>query len=145
VVRAAGDPTHAALIRLAAAAGLRQGELRGLQWRDLNFAARTVHVRRSKSSIYPVTAPKSGKVRSVPLMDHAARALDGLSRREPFTGPEDLVFPSPTGRHLEVGVIRRESPWRSTNSIQRRAKRANASISAGSISYRTWQVIIGLG
>jgi hypothetical protein len=31
--------------------------------------------------------PKSGKVRSVPLIDQAARALDRLSRREHFTAP----------------------------------------------------------
>ena len=36
--------------------------------------------------------PKSGKVRSVPLIDQAAVALDGLSRREHFTAPDDLVF-----------------------------------------------------
>src|SRR4051812_24523453 len=32
-------------------------------------------------------------------------------------------------------------PWRPTSSIHRRAKRSNASICAGSISYLTWQVI----
>ena len=36
--------------------------------------------------------PKSHKVRSVPLMDRAARALDGLSRRDHFTGADGLVF-----------------------------------------------------
>jgi hypothetical protein len=35
--------------------------------------------------------PKSGKVRSVPLIDQAAKALDELSRRELFTEPVDLV------------------------------------------------------
>ena len=29
-------------------------------------------------------SPKSGKVRSVPLIDQAAKALDGLSTREHF-------------------------------------------------------------
>jgi hypothetical protein len=36
-------------------------------------------------------------VRSVPLIDQAAVALDGLSRREHFTGPADRVFCSDVG------------------------------------------------
>ena len=50
--------------------------------------------------------PKSGKVRSVPLIDQAAKALDGLSRREHFVGPSDLVFANDTGSHLDDGDLR---------------------------------------
>ena len=39
-------------------------------------------------------------MRSVPLIDHAARALDALSRRELFTGDDDLVFVDDVGGHL---------------------------------------------
>ncbi len=50
--------------------------------------------------------PKSGKVRSVPLIDQAARALDTLSMREHFTGPDDLVFASETGGHFDEAAAR---------------------------------------
>ena len=50
--------------------------------------------------------PKSGQARSVPLIDIAARALDGLSRRDRFTGPSDRVFCDPTGDTLNDGAIR---------------------------------------
>jgi site-specific recombinase XerC len=51
--------------------------------------------------------PKSHKVRSVPLIDQAARALDGLSRRERFTGDDDHLFVSEAGDHLSDDRLRR--------------------------------------
>jgi integrase len=43
----------------------------------------------------------------VPLTDQAAAALDGLSRRERFVGPDDLVFCSAVGAVLWEGEVRR--------------------------------------
>jgi integrase len=83
----------------------RARELRGLRWRDVNFADKLVHVRRSYTGAGE-GPPKSGNARSVPLIDTAARALDGLSRRECFTGADDRVFCSPTGGVLDEGQIR---------------------------------------
>ena len=51
--------------------------------------------------------PKSHRVRSVPLIDQAAGALDGLSRREHFTGPDDRVFVNTVGGHLDGDKLRR--------------------------------------
>jgi integrase len=45
-------------------------------------------------------------VRSVPLIDQAARALDGLSRRELFVGPDDLVFCTAVGGTVSDDVLR---------------------------------------
>lgn len=104
------DPAAAQLfsaaITVAAYTGLRTGELRALRWRDLDFLAATVHVRRNLPAGGQEGAPKSGKVRSVPLMDDAARALDGLSRRERFTGPDDRVFAGPTGEMVGEDAFR---------------------------------------
>lgn len=101
-----------ALIRIAAYTGLRLGELRALRWHDLDFEGQVVRVRRN----LPVTAPagtrektpKSGHVRSVPMIPAAVAAFDRLSRRPPlpgtaltFTAPEDLVFISPAGAHVD--------------------------------------------
>ncbi len=82
------------------------GELRALRWRDVDFAGQTVFVRENYVHGQQTT-PKSGKVRSVPLIDQAAKALDVASRREHFTQPGDLVFCNELGKHLDDGELRR--------------------------------------
>jgi integrase len=105
VARAAESEQDAAIYTVAAFAGLRLGELRALRWRDLDFAKQTVLVRGSYTHGRP-GPPKSGKVRSVPLIDQAARALDALSRRDLFTGPDDLVFCTELGQHINDDRLR---------------------------------------
>jgi len=82
VARAAKGDQLAALITVAAFTGLRLGELRALRWGDIDFTARMILVRHNLPHGGEERAPKSGKVRSVPLIDQAAVALDGLSRRQ---------------------------------------------------------------
>jgi integrase len=96
----------AVIFTVAAFTGLRLGELRGLRWGDIDWTRRVVFVRRS----FTVDADgptKSGKVRSVPLVDQAARALDGLSKRERWTDDEDRVFVNDLGDHIEDSALRR--------------------------------------
>ena len=85
LARAASCEQDAAIFLVAAYTGLRLGELRGLRWADVGFAKRTVHVRRNIPAHGVERVPKSGKVRSVPLVDRAAEVLDGLSRRGDWT------------------------------------------------------------
>ncbi|MGO9791451.1 MAG: tyrosine-type recombinase/integrase [Solirubrobacteraceae bacterium] len=108
LVRAADDEQTGALYMTAAMTGLRLGELLALRWRDLDFAGERVQVRRSWSPIAgQEKAPKSGKVRSVPLVLELVAPLDRLSQREHFTGQEHLVFASAVGDHLDGWVVRR--------------------------------------
>jgi integrase len=106
VARAAVNEQDAALFTVAAFTGLRLGELRALRWGDIDFAKRLVHVRRSYTHGEP-GPPKSGKVRSVPLIDQAAAPLDALSRREHFTSDDDLVFATAIGRPPDDSALRR--------------------------------------
>jgi integrase len=76
VARAAPDDLLAALFTVAAFTGLRQGELLALRWRHVDFASRILHVQRNYVRGQEDT-PKSHRVRSVPLSDQAAVALDG--------------------------------------------------------------------
>jgi hypothetical protein len=72
-----------------------------LRCKHVNFADRIVHVRANLSAgSDQEDTPKSGRSRSVPLSDQALVALDGLSRREYFTGEDDLVFGNAVGKHL---------------------------------------------
>jgi integrase len=105
VARAADDEQLAAAFIVAAFTGLRMGELRALRWEDVDFTARAVRVRNNYAHGRD-KLPKSGKVRSLPMADQVAVALDGLSKRAHFTGPGDLVFANPYGRYLDDREIR---------------------------------------
>ncbi len=91
VARADGSELYGAIYVTAAFTGLRMGELRALRWSDVDFAKRLVHVRRSLTG-NAYGAPKSQRVRSVPMSDPVARVLDGLSRRAEGGRADDLVF-----------------------------------------------------
>jgi integrase len=107
VARAAPDDLLAALFTTAAFTGLRQGEILALRWRHVDFANRILHVRRNlPAGTTEEDTPKSHRARSVPLSDQAMVALDGLSRREHFTGLDDLVFGTVVGGHLSDDVVR---------------------------------------
>jgi integrase len=93
------EPT---LYLTAAMTGLRQGELLGLRWRDIDFEARRVRV------VSPFVRgefgdPKSaGSGRSVPLAERAAVALRELRKRSLYPRDRDLVFCHPdTGNPLD--------------------------------------------
>jgi len=104
--RQAEDRQDAELIRVAAYAGLRRGELLALRWRDVDFAGSALTVARAMSAGVE-SSTKSGHVRRVPLADQAAAALDRLSRRAHFTAPGELVFCNVLGRPLDGSALRR--------------------------------------
>ncbi len=91
VARADDSELYGAIYITAAFTGLRMGELRALRWMDVDFSNRIVHVRRNLVRDAR-GAPKSQRVRSVPMTDPVAVVLDRLSRRDDCTEPEDLVF-----------------------------------------------------
>jgi integrase len=106
LVNVAESKLDAVLFEVAAYSGLRLGELRALRWDDVDFSKALIHVRRSYTA-GALGAPKSGRVRSVPLIDRAARALDALSRRDLFVSTDDLVFASHLGEYLDEDALRR--------------------------------------
>jgi integrase len=106
LARQVEDQQDAELVRVAAYAGLRQGELLALRWRDVDFAGSALTVARAMSAGVE-SSTKSGRVRRVPLADQAAAALDRLSRREHFTDPGELVFCNVFGRPLDGSALRR--------------------------------------
>jgi integrase len=105
--RAGEDAQDGELVRVAAYAGLRRGELVALRWRDVDFVGRKLIVRRAVSGDVEVNSTKSRRARQVPLPDQAAAALDRLSRRDEFTSPDDYVFANRLGRRLDASALRR--------------------------------------
>jgi integrase len=93
------EPT---LYLTAAMTGLRQGELIGLRWRDVDFEVRKIRV------VSPYVRgefgdPKSaGSGRSVPMAERVAVALRELRERSLYARDRDLVFCHPeTGKPLD--------------------------------------------
>jgi integrase len=93
------EPT---LYLTAAMTGLRQGELLGLRWRDVDFDARKVRVVSSyvRGEFGDPKSVDSG--RSVPLAERVAGALHDLRKRSLYGHDRDLVFCHPeTGKPLD--------------------------------------------
>ena len=107
VARRAEDRQDAELVRVAAYAGLRRGELVALRWRDIDFPARKLIVRRSVSADQDMNSTKSRRAREVPLADQAAGALQRLAHRPDFTSAHDYVFVNRFGRRLDGSALRR--------------------------------------
>jgi integrase len=107
VAREASSVLLRAMFLTAAFTGLRMGELLALRWRHIDFTNRILHVQKNCVDGVEDT-PKSHRRRSVPLSDQAVVALDALSRREHFTGPDHLVFGDDVGEHLDDDHVRDE-------------------------------------
>lgn len=106
LVQAAASEQDAAIYITAAMTGLRRGELVALRWRDVDFAGEAIRVRGNLSHGELVT-PKSGKVRTVPMVPEVARRLARLGQRELFTGDRDPVFVGQAGKHIDASALRR--------------------------------------
>jgi len=106
LVRAADSEQDAAIFLTAAFAGLRRGELVALRIRDVDFPKRVLRVEGSYG-LGVLKAPKSGKVRSVPMADEVAKALARLLVERGDPGPDELVFPGARSEYLDASALRR--------------------------------------
>jgi integrase len=94
-----------ALLLTAAFAGLRRGELIGLRWADVEFEKSAIRVR-GNFTHGEFGTPKSGKIRSVPMVEAVADALRELRQRNRWTNRDDLVF-TLDGTYMDDSALRR--------------------------------------
>lgn len=102
--------------------GMRESELLGLQWGDIDFEAKFLTVRRQLQYLggshggYQFATPKSNKPRLIMLPDRAVEALRRqrahqnamrLAAGELWNNENDLVFTEATGLHIKHDVIYR--------------------------------------
>jgi integrase len=106
LVRAARSDQDGTLFLTAAFTRLRRGELLALRWRDIDFQDEAIRVDENFVG-GEIGTPKSGKVRSLPMVPEVATALARLSQRGHFTGDDDVVFPGVEGGHLDGSALRR--------------------------------------
>ncbi len=116
---AKGDRLHALYV-LALMTGMRQGELLGLRWQDIDLSAGSLSVRRTlvrTSQGWSWADPKTAKGRrtiALPdlaveaLRQHRVRQLEERLRAGALWADIDLVFPNQTGKPLErQNVVKR--------------------------------------
>lgn len=99
--------------------GMRQSELLGLQWPDIDFEAKIITVKRQFQYLgtldggYQYATPKNNKSRLIMLPDIAVQALKNQRARQSemrlavgpaWNNPDNLVFTNELGEHM-----RRES------------------------------------
>lgn len=101
------NPLYRCLVLVDVQTGLRQSELLGLQWRDIDLAARALSVRRAwiklPSGTMDLTAPKSGRER---VLDLPAESVDALRAwRSGSDGNGDFVFCHSDGSPLDPDAV----------------------------------------
>jgi integrase len=93
----ATDGRRRALLMVAAMAGLRASELRGLRWSDVDFRAAELHVRQRADRWNSIGAPKSeSSSRTVPLDQATIAELKAWKLACP-KGEAGVVFPNAAG------------------------------------------------
>lgn len=109
----AAEPEFAALIAVAAFAGLRRGELSGVQVGDIDFLKRELHVRRQVQWAPPapmeIKLPKAGSERTVSIPQALVDLLaQHIAVHNPGTDPARWLFPGARGGPLYWGQIHRK-------------------------------------
>ena len=103
-------PVLRVVVLAAAMTGLRQGELLGLRWRDVDWSVQRIRVRNTFVRGEHSAEGKSdlSTRRSVPMTDRLAGELDRWSRRSVYSGDDELVFAHPhSGNPLDRSKVTR--------------------------------------
>jgi len=111
VLRAAPDGRARALIMVAAFAGLRASELRGLRWQDVDLRTdrAVVHVRQRADRYNKIGRPKSeAGERAVPMPNLVANTLRQWQLESTHKRDEDFVFGTRNGKSdVLSNIVRR--------------------------------------
>lgn len=98
--------TDRAIFLTAAMTGMRQGELLALRWRDVDWQAKRIRVRRNYTRGHWSTPKSRSGERSVPLSSQVEAELRTHLRRSQFAGEDNLVFANPlSGEVLPHGPL----------------------------------------
>lgn len=92
----------------AAMTGLRQGELIALRWKDVDWKAGLIRVRRNYTRGRFGTPKTKRSSRAVPMPERVAAVLKQHFKRSSYTGADDLVFCHPeTGAPFDASKMRK--------------------------------------
>jgi integrase len=100
--------TDHVLYLTAAMTGIREGELVALRWRDVDWPASLIRVRRNFTRRNWGTPKSKRSSRAVPMADRLGGELDRHFKRSVYQGDEDLVFGHPhTGEPYDASQLRK--------------------------------------
>lgn len=83
----------------AAMTGMRLGELIALRWRDVDWSASVIRVRRNYTRGHLGTPKSRRSSRALPMADRLGGELDRHHQRSLYQGEDDLVFCHPQTGH----------------------------------------------
>ncbi|MGD8457249.1 MAG: site-specific integrase [Anaerolineales bacterium] len=106
------------LYQIAISTGMRQEEILGLQWKDIDWERRTIHIRRQLKKLYgggyDFSTPKTkAGIRKIKVGKHVMDVLKEQRRRVSLMAMEqmkdwqenDLIFPARTGKPLSQRLM----------------------------------------
>ena len=100
--------TERILYLTATMTGLRQGELVALRWRDVDWTAGVIRVRRNYTRGQWGTPKSRRSSRAVPMADRVAGGLDRHFKASGWQGDDDLAFAHPVlGTVLDASKLRK--------------------------------------
>jgi integrase len=101
-------PTDHVLYLAAAMTGIREGELIALRWRDVDWSASLIRVRRNYTRGNWGTPKSKRSSRAVPMADRLGGELDRHYKRSVYQGDDHLVFCHPqTGKPYDASQLRK--------------------------------------
>jgi integrase len=100
-------PTDRALYLTAAMTGMRQGELVALRWRDVDWSAGVIRVRKNHTRGEEGTPKSRRSARSVPMVDRVAAELERHFSGSAYRHDDERVFCHPhSGNPYDASRIR---------------------------------------
>jgi integrase len=94
VTLATSDPREKAAVLLGAMCGMRRGEVRGLQWGDIDTENGEIHIVHNWQDLEGVKGCKAGSARTVPLPEPVRNALEAVREFHRDPAPDAFVFDS---------------------------------------------------
>ena len=135
------NPELQTMVIVTISSGLRISETRGLQWKDVDWLARTVNLERGvvRQDVDDVKTEDSA--RTMPLSDDVIAALTQWRSASEFTRPDDWIFASPwkVGRQ----PVCYSWIWENLSIAGKAAGIGHLSSHAFRNAYRTWLDAIG--
>ena len=112
----AGSSKYYRLYKLATLTGMRIGEITGLQWSDVDFKNREIHITHTmsyipKRGLYLDTPKSKTSIRTIPMIESAYILLKEQRKnqqQQKLAGIENLVFTTQLGTGIQDTNIRRD-------------------------------------
>ncbi len=105
----ARDLKDRVMFMTAVLTGMRQGEILGLKWGDIDWSTRQIHVKRTYNHGRFYDPKSKASRRKIDLAPQLVKALKEWRLASRFKAEDDLVFPNPEGKPQNHSRMLRKS------------------------------------